>query len=311
MTSEKVNVKAEIRTKCAICGTYDNSREVYPANFEGEDLDAKAFSARRFYSEKIHFRMVKCKECGLLRSDPIIDPDSYSNLYLNSDFTYDALIDNLSRTYGYYLRKTEKFIEEKKSLLEIGCGNGFFLEEALSQGYTDVWGVEPSTKAIEKSKFDIRNKIKQEMFTRDSFPENTFDCVCIFQTLDHLLDPIKMLDDAMYVLKPGGVILAINHDLDSVSSRFLGEKSPIIDIEHTYLYNKITMRKLFEKGGFLVEKVFSTYSRHSVGYLFSLLPIKPVFLKFCIHKILDFTYISKISLFLPIGNIGIIAKKPR
>lgn len=311
MISPDSTENASIATKCAICGTQNNSTEIYPANFKGENLDAKAFSARRFYGEKIHFRMVKCLKCGLLRSDPIIDSAIYSELYFKSEFNYDNLVENLKKTYGYYLERIGKFVPEKKSLLEIGCGNGFFLETALEQGYSEVFGVEPSIHAVEKAKPDIRKFIKMEMFSKNSFAPNSFDCVCIFQTLDHMLDPMKMLEDALYVLKPGGVILAINHNLDSLSSKIFGEKSPIIDIEHTYLYNKRTMRELFERSGFRVEKVFITYSRHDVGYLFSLLPIYPLFIKSAIHKFLDISQISKISLVLPIGNLGIIAVKDK
>ncbi|MFZ2522104.1 MAG: class I SAM-dependent methyltransferase, partial [Minisyncoccia bacterium] len=175
--------------------------------------------------------------------------------------------------------------------------------------YKNVSGVEPGREAIEKARGDIKKHIKMEMFTKDSLPPNSFDCICIFQTLDHLLDPVKMLEDALAILKPGGVLIAINHNLNSLSSKILGEKSPIIDIEHTYLYNKNTIRKLFEKSGFEVIKIFFPYSRHSVGYLFSLLPIQPVGLKKMIHRILDFLRVSDVPLFVPIGNLGIVAKK--
>ena len=311
MISGNSIINPTIATKCAICESYGNSKEIYPPNLLGENLDEKAFSARRFYGEKIHFRMVECLSCGLLRSDPIIDPSIYSDLYLKSELNYDSLIPNLKKTYGYYLKKIEKYVLEKKYLLEIGCGNGFFLEVALEQGYSEVFGVEPSVNAIKKAKPHIQKLIKKEMFNRDSFPQNSFDCICIFQTLDHLLDPVKMLSDALYLLKPGGVLLTINHNLKSVSAKILGEKSPIIDIEHTYLYDKETITKLFEKSGFRVEKVFYPYSRHSLGYLFSLLPIKPLILKKAIHKILDILYISNIPLFIPIGNLGVIAEKKR
>lgn len=300
-----------ISTKCAICGTFGNSKEIYKARLHGENLDEKAFSARRFYNEKIHFRMAKCLSCGLLRSDPIIDPKIYEELYLRSEFTYSGLVENLKKTYGYYLKKAEKYVPSKNSFLEIGCGNGFFLEEALEQGYKSVFGVEPSSHAIQSASPKIKKFIKMEMFTKNSFSPNSFDCICIFQTLDHLLDPVKMLEDALALLKPGGVLIAINHNLSSLSSKVLREKSPIIDIEHTYLYDKNTIRKLFEKSGFEVVKVFFPYSRHSIGYLFSLLPIQPVGLKRFTHKLLDKTSLSNIPLFVPIGNLGIFAKKSK
>ncbi|OHA87542.1 MAG: hypothetical protein A3A96_01045 [Candidatus Zambryskibacteria bacterium RIFCSPLOWO2_01_FULL_39_39] len=309
MVSGKSNVNPTIATKCAICGTYGNATEVYPAHLSGENLDEKAFSARRFYGEKIHFRMVKCNTCSLLRSDPIVSPEVYSELYNRSSFTYEGQVGNLIKTYGYYLKKLTSFIAEKEALLEIGCGNGFFLEEALRQGYKKVFGVEPSSEAIAKASVNIKASIKQGMFDKNMFPPNSFDVICMFQTLDHFLDPSKVLSDALILLKPGGVLIAINHNLKSLSARILGEKSPIIDIEHTYLYDKNTIRKLFEKCNYEVLKVFYPKSRHSLGYLFSLLPLRPLFVKSALHRFLDWTRLSKIPLFVQIGNLGIIARK--
>jgi SAM-dependent methyltransferase len=296
-----------MKTPCAICGTLDNATEVYPAVLTGELLDEKAFSARRFYHEKIHFRMVRCKSCGLLRSDPIVDVSVYEDLYKKSTLNYDEHIDNLNRTYGYYLRK---YAREKGSLLEIGCGNGFFLEEALRQGWKEVAGVEPGEASIAKAKPEIRPHIRQGMFTKEMFAGKAFDVVCIFQTLDHLLEPNKVLADIHAILKPGGICIAINHNEKALSARIFGEKSPIIDIEHTYLYNPKTIRLLFEKNGYAVDYIFFPKSRHYAGYLFSLLPLKPLWLKKALHTLLDFTHISRIPLFIPIGNLGIVARKP-
>jgi len=309
MTSFDYGDKANVATRCAICGTLGNAQELYPAKLAGETLDEKAFSARRFYGEKIHFRWVLCNTCGLMRSDPIIDPATYDGLYERSNLTYESHIDNLTKTYGYYLHKIQKYIPSKGAILEIGGGNGFFLEEAKRQGYATVAGVEPSSDAIAKARADIKPFLTKGMFSKELYPANSFDCICIFQTLDHLLDPSKVLQDALVLLKPGGVFFAINHNCKSLSARILGEKSPIIDIEHTYLYNASTIRKLFEKNGYEVMKVFYPSSRHSFGYLFSLLPIKPVGLKSWLHKMINTLGLSRIPLFIPIGNLGIVARK--
>ncbi len=308
---KRKDIVTDIKTVCAICGTLDNSKEVYPAVLSGEELDEKAFSARRFYSNKIHFRMVRCLKCGLLRSDPVVDMNIYKALYEKSTVTYDKHIDNLNKTYGYYIKKYSNLFEKKGSFLEIGCGNGFFLEEALRQGFKKVVGVEPGLPSIEKAKSEIRPFIKQGMFSKEMFEGETFDCIAIFQTLDHLIEPNKVLSDSIKLLNPGGVFIAINHNEKSFIARLFGEKSPIIDIEHTYLYNPDTIRDIFEKNGFVVEKIFFPSSRHSFGYLFSLIPLNIFWLKKAIHKFLDFTHISNIPVFIPIGNLGIIARKPK
>ncbi len=298
-----------IERQCAICDVRTGSTTVFPARLQEEEIDEKAFSARRFYDKKIHFQWVRCNACGLLRSDPIADPVVIAHLYANSDFNYDPEVENLRRTYGAYLAQVSAYIAQKERLLEIGCGNGFFLEEALQQGFKDVIGIEPSRKAIEKATPKIRTKIREDFFNKRDFSANFFDVICVFQTLDHLFDPSATLKDCYEILKPGGVILAINHNVGSWSVKLLGEKSPIFDIEHTYLYDFVTMRRLFEKNNYNVRGIYSTKNLYSIDYLFSLLPIQPRGLKKMIHRILRTTRISKISLWVPLGNLSIIAQK--
>ena len=75
-------------TTCAICGSLDNANELYPANFSPLDFNPGIFSARRI-PDKIHYRIVRCQKCGLVRSDPIIDLETLTDLYTQSIQTYD------------------------------------------------------------------------------------------------------------------------------------------------------------------------------------------------------------------------------
>ena len=76
-----------LETKCAICGSPANAVELYPANFSPEDLNPEIFSARRI-PDKIHYRIVRCQTCGLVRSDPVIDPETLADLYSKSSQNY-------------------------------------------------------------------------------------------------------------------------------------------------------------------------------------------------------------------------------
>jgi hypothetical protein len=64
-----------------------------------------------------------------------------------------------------------------------------------------------------------------------------------------------------------------NHNIESWSARFLGEKSPIIDIEHKYLYSPTTMRRIFEINGYEVKEEGNVWNTYSITYLFHLLSL--------------------------------------
>ena len=129
-----------VPTNCAICGPDTPARELYPANFGIDDITPARFSARRL-PDRVHYRMVRCSRCGLVRSDPVLDEATLGHLYAESTFDYEAETDNLKATYGRYLAKLRRLGGRQESLLEVGCGDGFFLEQALRQGYTRVRGV--------------------------------------------------------------------------------------------------------------------------------------------------------------------------
>ncbi|MBF0463589.1 MAG: class I SAM-dependent methyltransferase [Nitrospirae bacterium] len=295
-------------TKCAICNTEGNSTELYRANFEPESFNATKFSARRV-PDKTHYRIVKCNSCGLVRSDPVVSADVAAGLYHQSSFKYEDEVENLKITYGRYLKKLTKYGQKKESIFEIGCGNGFFLEYAKSFGFTHVCGIEPSKDAISKASDYMKQHIICDMLNPGKFEPETFDVICFFQLIDHIYDVGLLLKECYRLLKPGGLILCINHNVSALSSRLLGEHSPIFDIEHTYLFDEKTLSKVFLANNFTVKEVATSLNRISLSYLNHLLPL-PSHFKVAVSSFLKYTKVAATSFFLPLGNIYIIAEKP-
>jgi len=111
------------------------------------------------------------------------------------------------------------------------------------------------------------------------------------------------------VLKPGGLVLCLNHNIAAVSARLLRERSPIIDIEHTYLYTPKTLARLFVAHGFRVEQVVPVYNTYTARYLARLVPL-PGALKARVLKRLGRGAAGQRRLSVPLGNLCLIARKP-
>lgn len=296
-----------VPTRCAVCGTEDDAEEVYRANLEASALNPVVFSARRL-PDGLHFRIVTCNRCGLLRSDPIVRPEFLARLYADSTFD-ETESDNLRRTYGRYLGELDRHRARKHALLEIGCGTGFFLEEARARGYVRAVGVEPSVAAVRKARARDGIDVLCDVIRPGLFPPRSFDVICMFQTLDHLPDPGAALDECRSLLRPGGLLLALNHDSGALSARLLGERSPIVDIEHTYFYDAITMRRLFVAHGFRVLRVGPAVNCYSFRYLLSLLPLAPR-LRSAVLKAVDASPLARWRLWAPLGNLRLVAERP-
>jgi len=295
-------------TSCAICGTEGNATELYASNFTPDDFSPAVFSARR-PPDRIHYRMVRCNACDLVRSDPVADPAAVAKLYQQSTFDYSHEVDNLASTYGEYLAGLDRHGVQKGAILEIGCGNGFFLKQARAQGYRDVRGVEPSQAAVQLAPPDLRDAIVCAMMGPGIFPDASFDVVCFFQVLDHIFSPSNVLETCFRILKPGGFVLCLNHNVDALSSRLMKDRSPIIDIEHTYLYSPSTIKRLFSKFGFQVTEVGKVRNRYSLSYLMRLVPA-PRPLKKAFLGILQGTGLGRVPLRVPLGNLYMFAQKP-
>jgi len=296
-------------TRCAICDTKDNATELYPANFNPQAFNPMVFSARRL-PDRIHYRMVRCRACGLVRSDPIADPVVLARLYSQSTFDYAAEVTNLKRTYGRYLTElASEYGAKKGALLEIGCGNGFFLEEALTQGYMAVQGVEPSAAAVAQASPSVRPHLICDVMRPGLFEAEQFDVSCLFQVLDHIPNPGALLDECRRVLKPGALLLCLNHDVESLSARLLKDRSPIVDIEHTYLYSPATISRLLTKHNLQVRKVGAARNTYSLYYLARLVPL-PLALKRTVLSFLALSPLRRIRLSVPLGNLYLVAQKP-
>lgn len=295
-----------IATICPICETTGNSTVVYDANIDQETFSVEVFSARRLPDRK-HYQWVRCKICSLLRSDPVFDID-LERLYVESTFDYSTEVDGLKRTYFDITKKVSRGLKAE-SILEIGGGNGFFLEEALDCGFKEVCGVEPSTEAIAAARSDVKPHMIASLMKSGVVADNTFDVGAMFHTLDHLPEPVMTLKDAFNALKPGGVFVVAVHNERSWSARLLGEKSPIIDVEHTHLYTKKTGRLIFEKAGFVNVKAGAYWNHYSLAYILHLIPISRSLRKKILHSIIG-NVLSKIKVIVPLGNMWVSGQKP-
>jgi len=296
-----------INIHCVICGQKERLTKLYASSLGSNRISGSTFSARRT-PDHIHYRFVKCLKCGLIFSNPIFEQDKISSFYFKSGFHYAPESKYLKKTYGQLLGKLLKNNKKKLRLLDIGCGNGFFLEEAINMGIGDVWGVEPGQASAKQAKKYLQKRIKVDILKSHLYKLKSFDIITCFHTLDHVVDPNNFLKISYSLLKKGGKIIFVVHDTRGLSVRLFGEKSPIFDIEHIYLFNTDTLSKIFKKNGYVVESVFNLKNKYPLSYWFRMTPI-PSFVKRNLIKLLSYVKLENTPLSLSAGNIGIVARK--
>lgn len=297
----------EIATKCPICESLGNAVPVYKSNVDESSFSTEIFSARRL-PDRRHYQWVRCNKCTLLRSDPVLDVD-LEKLYVESTFDYSTEVDGLKKTYFNLVKKALAEKKFKKSIFEVGGGNGFFLEAAKDGGFASVAGVEPSTEAIAAARSDIKPHMMARMMKAGVLADNSFEVGTMFHTLDHLTDPVSTLKDCMNALQPGGVFIVAVHNERSWSARLMGERSPIIDVEHTHLYTRKSGEALFKKVGFIDVRSGAYNNHYSLAYILHLIPISRSFRKRVLESPIG-TLLGKIKVVVPLGNMWVAGTKP-
>jgi SAM-dependent methyltransferase len=125
-------------------------------------------------------------------------------------FFYDAF----SKRYNWYYQPNrweykicQKVINfSNLDVLEVGCGDGHFLERIKMDANTSK-GLELNTQAVETAQqkgLDVEAETIQAF--AKAYPE-AFDVVAMFQVLEHIGDVRTFLESSIACLKPGGKLL--------------------------------------------------------------------------------------------------------
>lgn len=149
-------------------------------------------------------------------------------------------------------------VGEPGRILDIGCGAGHFLDGLKSAGW-ETWGVDISADAARTAEAHGHHVISGDV-TRVDLPAHYFDVVRLWHTLEHVHDPVSVLQAARACLKPGGNLIIGVPNVSSLPARWFGKYWMGWDIpRHMWGFNPTTLRRLADASGYQTAGVW-TYS---------------------------------------------------
>ena len=293
---------------CPLCGSTDTGTIFAEANFNIDNLDSFAFASRKM-PEYMHYRLIDCPTCDLLYANPLPSQEYLTEGY--GEAAYDSGVEAhyAAETYAGALSTFIGRLPDRHGALDIGAGDGAFLERLLEQGFDQLVGVEPSRAPIAAARTDIKPFLREGIFKGDDFAPDSFSLVTCFQTLEHLHDPRKMAQEVYHLLKPGGAAFFIGHNRRALSARLLGRKSPIFDIEHLQLFSPQSARYLLEQTGFTNVTLMPVVNRYPLRYWLKLLPLLPIDAKRSLIAIFDRIGAGGLPVSIPCGNLAVVGFK--
>lgn len=261
----------EVISECAICRT-GQLESVYEGLIDIEE------------GVPGHWTMVKCTACDslLLSPRPTIKAigKAYQNYYThappaleNSILTSRSIIARIAQSYladrynlripgnriaalsakiawpfrqqlDYFMRNLP---EGSGRLLDVGCGNGAFLQRAAKAGW-QVEGVEPDPSAATMARTSSDAIVHSSI---DNVSRALFDVLTLSHVIEHLHDPANMLKICFKLLRPGGRIWIATPNIAGTGHRVFAAGWQALEIpRHLVMPSASALRSMLVDAGF-------------------------------------------------------------
>ena len=162
-----------------------------------------------------HHDIIECEACGFKHALPLPEAADLERAYREEYYASEkpTFLAHAGEDQAWaQLAQTDRLEifesllpPDRRRLLDIGCGPGFFLETAMRRGWL-AHGVEPSRQAAAHAR-GLGASVTEGFFNDDSAAAlGRFDAVHLNNVLEHIPDPAQLVALARDLLEPGGII---------------------------------------------------------------------------------------------------------
>jgi len=152
-------------------------------------------------------------------------------------------------------------------LLDVGCGNGFFLHRMHDLGWT-VTGIDFDAKAIGNAKKMYGDDLTfmNTNLSGARLPDDSFDAVTMSHVIEHIPDPVALLIEVRRVLKAGGRLVITTPNIRSFGHEKFQDCWAGLDApRHLQVFSLPALQTCAHKAGFHAMKA-STSAANADGF---------------------------------------------
>ena len=204
---------------------------------------------------------VTCVGCGLVFIDPVpaeaLSPLTYGSEYYEPWQAREAM-----PRLRLWRRRLAQIVarRERGSILDVGCGDGHFLQVARQAGWR-VDGIEFSPEGARRAAARLGRPVAVGDLARTGHLPGPFDVVTLWHVLEHLEEPLPMLGAVRRRVRPGGLLAVAVPNLDNLPMQAAyrlarGRRLPLYEAgarePHLSHFSPATLRRLIEMEAFQV-----------------------------------------------------------
>ena len=215
--------------------------------------------------EKGRFSYFLCPECGTLFVNPRPPKNILDLFYMSSKAvkaSVKSLVDMERGRMKYIFQPRSRLIldflremgKKKGDLLEVGCSVGTMLKIIKEKSKFNVYGVDPSMWAFEKSR-EKGLKVYQKTLEEYEPGNKKYDVVLNFETIEHVFSPIEFLNKINQITKKGGYLVFTTPNYHGFDMLTLGRYYKNIHAPcHLNYFNVNSIDLILKRAGYGVVK---------------------------------------------------------
>lgn len=219
-------------------------------------------SRREVLIRKDNWHVYRCSSCGLGFLDPLPSEPEIASLYMQDYFAdqYDKGVEPDTPDFAKRLRleghriRFFKGLKREGSVLDVGCGNGYFLAACRERGY-QATGLDLSEWAVNYVRETLGIACLSGPLDSVDLAGQVFDVITLWHVLEHTRDPRKtIITVGSWLQKNGILVLEVPNyegtDAQRLREDWVGWQIPY----HFYHFTPETLIRLLDVCGFRVIK---------------------------------------------------------
>lgn len=204
--------------------------------------------------------LVRCPHCNLWWIDPLPSHSRILEFYpqdyygIQNEKFHEVLEIGVQLFCRLRTENAACLAPRGKRALDIGCGRGQSLKILQHYGY-ECYGTELSSFSARTAASLPGSRIFTQGLLDCHFPGQFFDLVLVWHVLEHLPNPMEVLQEIFRILTPGGTLLLCVPNIESLQARITGNDWFHLDLpRHLYQYNPAALTTLLSQIGFRISR---------------------------------------------------------